>query len=104
MTNDERAGAQTSQILLRNNLQRDLYRGVRRGADNTHADHCTLVFDTDISNVKLRNSKQAASALSTAKQRMDIADYLSQSGQATGHRELRRLLRTLFKGDSDNTQ
>jgi hypothetical protein len=34
---------------------------------------------------------------------MDIADYLKQGGQTAGHRELWRLLRTLFKdtGDTD---
>jgi hypothetical protein len=34
---------------------------------------------------------------------MDIADYLKQGGQTAGHRELSRLLRTLFKetGDTD---
>ena len=34
---------------------------------------------------------------------MDIADYLKQDGQTAGHRELWRLLRTLFKetGDTD---
>ena len=32
---------------------------------------------------------------------MDIADYLKQGGQTAGRRELWRLLRTLFKEDSD---
>ena len=32
---------------------------------------------------------------------MDIADYLKQSGQTAGHRELWRLLKTLFKEDSN---
>jgi hypothetical protein len=34
---------------------------------------------------------------------MDIADYLKQGGQTSGHRELWRLLKTLFKdtGDTD---
>jgi hypothetical protein len=34
---------------------------------------------------------------------MDIADYLKQGGQTAVHRELWRLLRTLFKenGDTD---
>jgi hypothetical protein len=30
---------------------------------------------------------------------MDISDYLKQGGQAAGHRELWRLLRTLFRDD-----
>jgi hypothetical protein len=32
---------------------------------------------------------------------MDIADYLGQGGQTAGHRELWRLLRTLFKEEND---
>jgi len=32
---------------------------------------------------------------------MEIADYLQQGGQTAGHRELWRLLRTLFKETSD---
>jgi hypothetical protein len=30
---------------------------------------------------------------------MDICDYLKQGGQTAGHRELWRLLRTLFRDD-----
>jgi hypothetical protein len=32
---------------------------------------------------------------------MDIADYLKQGGQTAGHRQLWRLLRSLFKEDSN---
>ena len=32
---------------------------------------------------------------------MNIADYLKQGGQTAGHRELWRLLKTLFKQDND---
>ena len=32
---------------------------------------------------------------------MDIADYLKQAGQTAGHRELWRLLRTLFEETND---
>ncbi len=35
---------------------------------------------------------------------MDIADYLRQGGQTAGHRELWRLLRTLFKEDVDSAE
>jgi hypothetical protein len=35
---------------------------------------------------------------------MDIADYLKQGGQTAGHRELWRLLRTLFKETVDNDE
>jgi hypothetical protein len=34
---------------------------------------------------------------------MDIADYLKQGGQTAGHRELRRLLETLFNENDDST-
>jgi hypothetical protein len=35
---------------------------------------------------------------------MDIADYLKQGGQTAGHRELWRLLRSLFKEDSSSEE
>jgi hypothetical protein len=35
---------------------------------------------------------------------MDIADYLKQGDHTTGHRERWRLLRMLFKQDSDPAQ
>jgi hypothetical protein len=33
---------------------------------------------------------------------MDIADYLKQGGQTAGHRELWRLLKTLFKESGES--
>jgi hypothetical protein len=35
---------------------------------------------------------------------MDIADYLKLGGQTAGHRELWRLLRTLFKETDDTDE
>ena len=35
---------------------------------------------------------------------MDIADYLKQGGQTAGHRELWRLLRTLFEETNDTDE
>jgi hypothetical protein len=35
---------------------------------------------------------------------MDIADYLTQGGQTAGHRELWRLLRSLFNENSDSAE
>jgi hypothetical protein len=35
---------------------------------------------------------------------MDIADYLKQGGQTAGHRELWRLLKTLFKESSNSEE
>jgi hypothetical protein len=89
-------------------LKRELYRQVK-GPDVTHADRCTLVFDTDAKNLfverevaHLDASVNGTMEIQTAT--MDIADYLKQGGgQTAGHRELWRLLRTLFKeaGDTD---
>jgi hypothetical protein len=89
-------------------LKRELYRQVK-GPDVTHADRCTLVFDTDAKNLFVEREVvhlDATSVNGTMEVKtvtMDIADYLKQSGQTAGHRELWRLLRTLFKetGDTD---
>jgi hypothetical protein len=35
---------------------------------------------------------------------MDICDYLKQGGQTAGHRELWRLLRTLFEKDINSNE
>ena len=50
---------------------------------------------------RLDASVEGAIEMQTAT--MDTADYLKQGGQTAGHRELWRLLRTLFKqtGDTD---
>ena len=84
-------------------LKRDLYREV------THADCCTLVFDTDSKRlyVELEVAHLDAAVGGTVDCQiatMDIADYLKQGGQTAGHRELRRLLRTLFKENRDGTE
>ena len=86
-------------------LKRELYRQVK-GPEVTHADRCTLVFDTDAKNLyvecevaHLDMSVGGAIEIQTAT--MDIADYLKQGGQTAGHRELWRLLRTLFKETVD---
>ena len=87
-------------------LKRELYRQVK-GPEVTHADRCTLVFNTDAKNLyverevtHLDTSVGGTIEMQTAT--MDIADYLKQGGQTAGHRELWRLLRTLFK-DTDDT-
>jgi len=87
-------------------LRRELYRQVR-GPEVTNADHCVLVFDTDTKSLYVEREVAHLDAcvggtieMQTAT--MDIADYLKQGGQTAGHRELWRLLRTLFK-DTDDT-
>ena len=89
-------------------LRRELYRQVK-GPEITHADCCTLVFDTDAKNLYVERevahldvTSRGAIEIQTAT--MDIADYLKQGGQTAGHRELWRLLRTLFKETVDNDE
>jgi hypothetical protein len=84
-------------------LKRDLYREV------THADCCTLVFDTDSKRlyVELEVAHLDAAVGGTVDCQiatMDIADYLKQGGQTSGHRELWRLLGTLFNENNDSTE
>ena len=86
-------------------LKRELYRQVK-GPEITHEDRCTLVFDTDAKNLYVEREvahldATVEGAIEMQTDTMDIADYLKQGGQTAGHRELWRLLRTLFKGASD---
>jgi hypothetical protein len=86
-------------------LKRDLYRQVD-GPEVTHADRCTLVFDTDSKRLYVEREVAHLEAclggtVNFKTATMDIADYLQQGGQTAGHRELWRLLRTLFKETSD---
>ena len=85
-------------------LKRELCRQVK-GPEITHADRCTLVFDTDTKNLYIERevAHLEASTIEMQTATMEIGDYLNQGGQTAGHRELWRLLRTLFKetGDSD---
>jgi hypothetical protein len=83
-------------------LKRELYRKVE-GPEVTHADRCTLVFDTDTKSLYVEREVAHfdASTIEIQTAMMDIADYLKQGGQTTGHRELWRLLRTLFKDTDD---
>ena len=86
-------------------LKRELYRQVK-GPEITHADRCSLVFDTDSKSLYVERevAHLEASIGGTIDYRtasMDIADYLKQGGQTAGHRELWRLLRTLFHESSD---
>jgi hypothetical protein len=89
-------------------LKRDLYRQVE-GPEFTHADRCTLVFDTDSKNLYVEREvthldAKVGGTVDYQTATMDIADYLKQGGQTAGHRELWRLLRSIFKQDSDADQ
>jgi hypothetical protein len=89
-------------------LKRELHRQVK-GPEVTHADRCTLVFDTDAKNLYVEREvahldMNVEGAIEIRTATMDIADYLKQGGQTAGHRELWRLLRTLFKETLDNDE
>lgn len=86
-------------------LKRELYRHVT-GPEVTHADRCTLVFDTDAKNLYVERevAHLDASVVEIQSSTMDIADYLKQGGQTAGHRELWRLLRTIFKEDNNSEE
>jgi hypothetical protein len=89
-------------------LKRELHRQVK-GPEVTHADRCTLVFDTDAKNLYVEREvahldMNVEGAIEIRTATMDIADYLKQGGQTAGHRELWRLLRTLFKDTVDNDE
>jgi hypothetical protein len=86
-------------------LKHELYRQVK-GPEPTHADRCTLVFDTDAKNLYVEREvahldARVGGTIEMETATMDIADYLKQGGQTAGHRELWRLLRTIFKEDSN---
>ncbi|MGF6431277.1 hypothetical protein [Bradyrhizobium elkanii] len=86
-------------------LKRELYRQVK-GPEITHEDRSFLVFDTDTKSLyverevaHLETGLEGTVEFQTST--VDIANYLTQGGQTAGHRELWRLLRTLFNEDSD---
>jgi hypothetical protein len=86
-------------------LKRELYRHLK-GPEVTNADRCTLVFDTDRKSLYVEREvayldASAGGTIDYQTATMDIADYLGQGGQTAGHRELWRLLRTLFKEEND---
>ena len=88
-------------------LKRELHRQVK-GPEVTHADRCALVFDTDSKSLYVEHEvthldAQVGGAVDYQIATMDIADYLKQGGQTAGHRELWRLLRTLFNERRDPT-
>jgi hypothetical protein len=86
-------------------LKRELYRQLR-GPEVTHADRSTLVFDTDKKSLYVEREvthleAKIGGAVEYQTDTMDISDYLKQGGQTAGHRELWRLLRTIFDERAD---
>src|SRR6266404_302119 len=89
-------------------LKRELHRQVK-SPKITHADGCTLVFDTDTK--RLHDESEVAhleakveGTVGYQTTTMDITDYLTQGGQTAGHRGLWRLLRSLFNENSDSAE
>ena len=61
-----------------------------------------LVFDTDTKRLYIEHEwtyleTRQGGMVECRTDAMDIAEYLMKGGQTTGHRELWRLLQTLFK-------
>jgi hypothetical protein len=88
-------------------LKRELHRHTT-GPDITHADRWALVFDTDTKDLYVEHDEayleaRIGGSVRVQTVRMDVAAYLKCSGQTAGHRELWRLLRTLFDDERDAT-
>ena len=69
-------------------LKRELCRQVK-GPEITHADRCTLVFDTDSKSLYVEREvahleANVGGTVDYQTATMDIADYLKQGGQTTG--------------------
>lgn len=89
-------------------LKRELFRQVR-GPEVTHADRSVLVFDTDKKSLYIEREvthleAKVAGAIGYQTDTMDISEYLKQGGQTAGHRELWRLLKTIFDERADPDQ
>jgi len=89
-------------------LKRELHRQAK-GPEVTHADRCTLVFDTDSKSLYVEREvahfeANAGGTVNYQTAAMDIADYLKQGGQTAGHRELWRLLRALFNENGESAE
>jgi hypothetical protein len=89
-------------------LKRELYRQ-STGPEVTREDRFTLVFDTDSKSLYVEREVVDLEAgvggtIGPQTVTMDIADYLRQGRQTAGHRELWRLLRTIFKEDTDRAE
>jgi hypothetical protein len=86
-------------------LRRELHRHTT-GPEITHADRWALVFDTDSKSLYVEHDEahlevKIGGSADLRTSRMDIAEYLMCGGQTAGHRELWRLLRTLFDADKE---
>jgi len=77
-----------------------------RGPILNDEDQWHLVFDTDSKRLYVEHrwthvDVRGPGVAESGTAQLDIADYLSQGGQTAGHRELWRLLKALFKEQTD---
>jgi hypothetical protein len=81
-------------------LKRELHRQLE-GPQLTRNDLWVLVFDTDTKRLYVEhewtNMETPEEQAERRADAMDIAEYLMHGGQTAGHRELWRLLQTLFE-------
>lgn len=81
-------------------LKRELHRQLE-SLEVTRRDLWALVFDTDTKHLYVEHEWTCLESREGEAERrtsaMDIAEYLTQGGQTAGHRELWRLLQTLFE-------
>ncbi|MBA9071030.1 hypothetical protein FHR71_004807 [Methylobacterium sp. RAS18] len=81
-------------------LVRELQRSAKGPVENDE-DWWRLVFDTDTKRLYVEHEwkhtdVRGAGRSNQGKEQLEIPEYLLQAGQTTGHRELWRLIRTLF--------
>jgi hypothetical protein len=88
-------------------LKRELHRQCE-GPEVARQDLWALVFDTDTKRLYVEQGWTYGETPDAGDERrtgamnaMDIAEYLMQGGQTAGHRELWRLLQTLFEQTAD---
>jgi hypothetical protein len=85
-------------------LKRELHRQLE-GPQFTRNDLWVLVFDTDTKRLYVEHEWNSLETPEGQAERrtdaMDIAEYLTHGGQTAGHRELWRLLQTLFEETRD---
>jgi hypothetical protein len=89
-------------------LKRELYRQVT-GPEIAREDRFALVFDTDSKSLYVEREVVHLEAgvggtIDYQTATMDIADYLRRGGQTAGHRELWRVLRTIFKEETESAE
>ena len=82
-------------------LIRELQRSAKGPVANDE-DCWRLVFDTDAKRLYIEHEWQhtdvrAAGRSDQGKEHIEIPEYLTQAGQTAGHRELWRLIQTLFR-------